>query len=278
MNPFIKIRSDIDDAAKKQIRQILKRYKLSQDELVQATAAIILDSVDGNGAIVLSPSLIVQLRNTVTSNLSPLAAAEEDILSDLLAGAYVQSATNTASALGVVGMIADWNILRKEFVDRAINAPISGSTFSSRIWQNTNDLANRIYNDILDCIRNGTRPNEIWRKIKNDYGVSAYQAKRLVNTELAKVVNDAQLEVYRNSDVVKKVMWSATLESNTCDVCGDNDGKIFDLDDAPHLPEHPNCRCALVPVVEGYEPRYRSDNETHEVIDYITFDEWKKNK
>lgn len=275
MNEFIKIHTEIEKSTKKRILEILKQYKLSQDDLLQKTAAIILNSMDGNGAIVLSPSLIVELKNTVTNNLNPLAKAERDMLDDLLAGAYVQSATNTASALGVVGMIADWNILRKEFVDRAINAPISGSTFSSRIWQNTNDLANRIYNDILDCIRNGTRPNEIWRKIKNDYGVSAYQAKRLVNTELAKVVNDAQLEVYRNSGVVKKVMWSATLESNTCDVCGDNDGKIFDLDDAPHLPEHPNCRCALVPVVEGYEPRYRSDNETHEVIDYITFEEWK---
>lgn len=275
MNEFIKIHTEIEKSTKKRILEILKQYKLSQDDLLQKTAAIILNSMDGNGAIVLSPSLIVELKNTVTNNLNPLAKAERDMLDDLLAGAYVQSATNTASALGVVGMIADWNILRKEFVDRAINAPISGSTFSSRIWQNTNDLANRIYNDVLDCIRNGTRPNEIWRKIKNDYGVSAYQAKRLVNTELAKVVNDAQLEVYRNSGVVKKVMWSATLESNTCDVCADNDGKIFDLDDAPHLPEHPNCRCALVPVVEGYEPRYRSDNETHEVIDYITYKEWK---
>ena len=278
MNEFIKIRSDIDAAAKKKIRELLKQFKLAQDELLQETAAVILPAVNGEGAIVLTPSMAVEIQAAIQSNLSGVAQAESDMLGDLLAGAYVESATNTASALGVVGMIADWDILRKEFVVRAINAPINGATFSSRIWENVNDLANRIYNDILDCIKNGTRPNEIWRKIKDDFGVTAYQAKRLVNTELAKVVNDAQLEVYKNSGVVDKVLWSATLEDNTCDVCGSNDGKVYKLANAPRLPEHPNCRCCLIPIVDDYMPRYRADNTTHTNIDYITFNEWKEKK
>lgn len=278
MNEFIRIREDLDADAKKKIRELLKKYKISQDEVLQETAAIILPAVDGEGAIVLTPSMAVEIQAAIESNLSGLAQTEKDMLFDFLSGAYVDAATNTASALGVGGLLVDWNILRKEFVDRAVNATISGATFSSRIWENVNDLANRIYNDILDCIKTGKRPNEIWRKIKDDFGVSSYQAKRLVNTELARVVNDAQLEVYKNSGVVDRVMWSATLEENTCDVCGSNDGKVYKLANAPRLPEHPNCRCCLIPMVDDYMPRYRADNTTHKNIDYITFSEWSKNR
>lgn len=135
-----------------------------------------------------------------------------------------------------------------------------------------------IYNDIIRCVEIGIRPREIAKQIKDDFGVSAYQAARLVNTELAKVVSDAQLDVYRNSGVVEKVMWMATLENNTCETCADYDGKEFLLNDAPKIPVHPNCRCCYVPIVDGYKPGKRADNETHKNIDYKTFNEWKGSK
>ena len=278
MNEFIKIKYDIDESAKKKIKTLLKKYKSSQDDLIGEIAAVILKNQDESGFIVMSPSMVLELKEDIKHNLDGMTETEKSFLDDLLGDAYKEAVTETAKTIGKVGIVAKWDILRDEFVQRAINAPINGKTFSSRIWENTNDLANRIYNDVLECIRTGKRPGEIARKIKNDYGVTAYQAKRLVNTELAKVVNDAQLEVYRNSGVVQKVMWSATLEENTCEDCAGMDGKYFDLDKAPRLPYHPNCRCALVPVADGWKPKTRADNETKKNIDYMTYSEWAKNK
>lgn len=278
MNEFIKIKYDIDESAKKKIKTLLKKYKSSQNDLIQEIAAVILKNQDESGFIVMSPSLVLELKEDIKHNLDGMTETEKSFLDDLLEDAYKEAVTETAKTIGKVGIVAKWDILRDEFVQRAINAPINSKTFSSRIWENTNDLANRIYNDVLECIRTGKRPGEIARKIKNDYGVTAYQAKRLVNTELAKVVNDAQLEVYHNSGVVQKVMWSATLEENTCEDCAGMDGKYFDLDKAPRLPYHSNCRCALVPVVDGWKPKTRADNETKKNIDYMTYSEWAKNK
>lgn len=278
MNEFIKVKYDIDVAAQNKIKKLLKKYKSSQDDLIEEIAAVILKNQDASGFIVLSPSMVLELKEDIKNNLDGMTKTEREFLDDLLSGAYKEAVTETSKLLGKVGIVAKWDILRDEFVQRAINAPISGKTFSSRIWENTNDLANRIYNDVLDCIRTGKRPGEIARNIKNDYGATAYQAKRLVNTELAKVVNDAQLEVYRNSGVVQKVLWSATLEENTCEDCAGMDGKYFDLDKAPRLPYHPNCRCALVPVVDGWKPKTRADNETKKNIEYMTYSEWAKKK
>ena len=48
---------------------------------------------------------------------------------------------------------------------------------------------------------------------------------------------------------VKKVMWVTEKDHKTCGVCGELNGEIFNLEEAP--PKlHPNCRCYYVPVKE----------------------------
>jgi uncharacterized protein with gpF-like domain len=89
----------------------------------------------------------------------------------------------------------------------------------------------------------------------------------------------AQEEIYRNSGVVTKVMWNATLEGNTCEECQALDGKTFDLDgDKPEIPYHPNCRCVYIPVVDGWNPSKRRDQETGEIIEYKDYKAWLKDK
>lgn len=273
MNDYEKIVYDIDAEGQKKIQELLKKYKKNQKELVDEIAAIIIENMDENGAIVLSPTLTMEVKEAVTDNLTAMEKNEKQFLDESLAAAYTEAVQKTAK---VIGLKASWDLVRDEFVQRAINTPIDGKTYSERIWENTDELANRIYNDVLECIRTGKRPNHIIKQIKDDYGVTAYQAKRLFHTELAKVVGDAQLQVYRESGVVDKVKYMATLETNTCDRCAALDGKLFNLGDAPKIPQHPNCRCCLIPIVDGYEPGKRADNSTKKTIDYVTFEEWNQ--
>jgi hypothetical protein len=39
-------------------------------------------------------------------------------------------------------------------------------------------------------------------------------------------------------------------DEKICEDCLALDGKTFDIDKAPTLPIHPNCRCCYVPVVK----------------------------
>jgi hypothetical protein len=80
---------------------------------------------------------------------------------------------------------------------------------------------------------------------------------------------------------VEQVMWSATLDMVTCPECGDLDGKFWGInEDHPEPPLHPNCRCCLcnVPPIENWSPSLRRDNETHEIIPYQTYNEWKRTR
>ena len=272
MNKFVKVRADIDKSTKKQIKTILRKYKYSQDKLVNEVSAIILKNLDDSGVIVLSPDLVIEVKKSVKDNLDSLVDYQIDFVTDIVEDCYTTAVDKTAK---LIGMKTDFSLVRKEMIDRAVNSPINGKRFSERIWENTNDLANRIYNDVIDCVKNGEQPKRIIKRIKDDYGVSSYQAKRLVNTEVARVVNAGQMDVYHNSGVVDTVLYTATLEDNTCDTCADLDGKTFKLNDAPNIPQHPNCRCCLVPVVDDWEPTKRADNQTKETINYMTYGDWE---
>ena len=275
MNEFVKIRDDADKEVLKKLKKLLKKYKVKQDAVNEHIDAIIIENLNDEGLIILSPEMQFALQNSVSVELQELAIEEQEFLKKLMDDCYTSAAVKTASVLGLKG---SYDLVRQEMIDRAINTIIDGKNFSSRVWDNTNDLANRIYNDVLECVRTGKRPNAIAKKIKDDFGSSAYQAKRLVQTELARVVSDAQIDIYKTSGVVKKVMWTATLESNTCDYCADLDGKYFNLDDAPKIPAHPNCRCCYVPVVDGWKAKTRADNETKTEVNYLTFEEWRNSK
>ena len=272
MNDFVKVRADIDKATQQKIKTILRRYKYSQDKVINEVSALILDNISGDGKILLSPNLVAEVRQSVTNNLNDLSNYQIDFVTDIVEDAYTTALSKTAK---LIGFKTDFGLVRKEMIDRAVNMPINGKRFSSRIWDNTNDLANRIYSDVIDCVKNGEQPKRIIKRIKDDYGVSAYQAKRLVHTEVARAVNAGQMDIYRESGVVGKVMWTATLEDNTCDYCADMDGKIFDLDKAPNPLAHPLCRCTLVPIVDDWKPSKRADNLTKQNIDYVTYNEWE---
>lgn len=271
MDKFITIKYKIEKAEQKKIKTILKKYKLSQKKVIDELSAVILPNWNSDGISVITNDFVASVQTVIRDNLNQLQADEIETVTSILSNAYSKAVTDTAK---LVGVSIDYNLVNPAIVKAAIDTPIDGLNFSQRIWKNTNKLANRIYDDVLDCVRNGTRPDEIARKIKNDYGSTAYQSRRLVNTELARAVNQGQMDTYKNSKAVQSVMYMATLETNTCDVCGGLDGRKFNIETAPRIPIHPNCRCCYIPIVDGYTPSQRAENQTKTNIDYTTFDEW----
>lgn len=271
MNKFAKIKDDLDKTAKDKIKIILSKYKYSQKRMVDELSAVILENWQDDRISIITNDFVATIQKDIKNNLNEVAKFETEYMQAVLEDAYQKAVEETAKTIGVR---IDFNLVNNEAIKAAVNTPINGQRFSKRIWQNVNDLANNIYDDVIEIVKYGNRPDAIARQIKKDYGVTAFQSKRLVNTELARVVNDGQLNVYRNSEVVKKVMWSATLENNTCPDCAELDGKYFLLDDAPNLPKHPCCRCCLIPVVDDWQPTQRADNETKSNIDYVTYNQW----
>ena len=75
-------------------------------------------------------------------------------------------------------------------------------------------------------------------------------AERLIVSQIEQYaidLEDSIAKVVYEDTGVKKVMWVAEKDDITCGVCGELDGQIFALGDAPPK-QHHNCRCVLRPV------------------------------
>lgn len=62
-----------------------------------------------------------------------------------------------------------------------------------------------------------------------------------------KVTAEAAIQAYKDAGV-KKVKWITERDDRVCEKCEPLDGKIFDIDKVPQIPQHYHCRCILIPV------------------------------
>jgi SPP1 gp7 family putative phage head morphogenesis protein len=119
-------------------------------------------------------------------------------------------------------------------------------------------LANDSISDMVRRLR-GTRELGFTDGIMN----STYtQAKNLVRTSIQNVANEARMESYQeNTDVIKGVQWSATLDNRTTPICQALDGLQWDMEFNPigHSQEYPGatahfgCRSTQIPVLKSFE-------------------------
>lgn len=127
----------------------------------------------------------------------------------------------------------------------------SGEHYSTRIWHNTAAIAQRVRDDVTDMVVQGKGISQVRRRLMEDFSVAYSDASRLVRTEAAYVRNQAALTRYRQNGR-RKVRWiTGESDGRECSVCRERDGKEYDIDAAPRLPAHPNCRCCYAPVVEA---------------------------
>lgn len=283
---MLKIYQNAEKIGGKTVKDTLKGYQRAMNNIMAEIAEISLKYSE-NGQLKISQAqrlkVLSQLAKQLKAQCQELANAEQNAVSETLRKVMDETYYATAYTIDKgIEVSASFAMLSQEFIDAALGYKVDGKTFSKRIWNNCTALANRVKTDVERAMIQGTSTERLARKIKNDFGSTAYQSKRLINTEVARVVTAAQDQAYRSSGVVSMVMWNATLEGNTCDDCSAHDGMYFALDDHPALPAHPGCRCVLVPVVQGWEPSQRLDNSTpgaaKEVVDYTTVDAWKESR
>ena len=118
--------------------------------------------------------------------------------------------------------------------------------------------------------------------LAHDMNVSKSKAGRLVMTESAYFSSAAQKNCF-NALGVERYVVVATLDKDTCDVCGDMDGKVFKMSEyeagltAP--PFHPWCRCCTAPWYEdmqnlGARAARDGNNQTFYVPRDTTYKNW----
>lgn len=228
---FVKsLYDDMDE----ELKEIYKTKKEYRNELLKAIAMILLtytivDNVlslsenDYNKEYSLLGALIVKLSN---GNIKQEMNNTTNILRNTVKNTYKHYSYNH----------------NLKDVENIINDNFKGKHFSNRIWDNEQAVAKKLTQQCQDFLKGKINVNQIEKEIKNTYNTSAYNAKRLVETEVSRCHSDA-FDRFCKETGVKKVKYNAILDSATCNDCKIYHGKVYDFGKHPKVPRHPMCRC-----------------------------------
>lgn len=173
-------------------------------------------------------------------------------------------------------------ILGKTVLDNAkdahaiVNASYKNATYSDRIWMYQGMLKAELEGLLASGLIKGENPRKLARHLTKRFGVSAYNAERLMVTELARVQTEAQKQSFiRNG--FDEYVYVACTKSDVCPICKGLDDKHFKVDDmmpgenAP--PMHPGCHCSVAAYMddEAYEEWINSYKEHG-----LNFEDWKQ--
>nr|DAQ77470.1 MAG TPA: minor capsid protein [Caudoviricetes sp.] len=168
-------------------------------------------------------------------------------------------------------------------VNQVLNTKFLGGNYSERIWKNTDKLVDTLKEVIGSAIARGESYSKTARGIRERFGVTQYEATRLVQTETCYFQNQAEIEALKTMGV-EKYKFIATLDSRTSDICREHDKKVYNIEDAKageNLPPlHPNCRSTVSAYLgEEYESAIRiarNENGENEYVENIDYSEWLK--
>lgn len=155
-----------------------------------------------------------------------------------------------------------------------VNASFKNATYSDRIWMYQGMIKAELDSLLKTGLIQGKHPTELARHLQKRFGVSAYNANRLMTTELARVQTEAQKQSFIRNGFTQ---YTFLAIGTACEACRALNEKHFDIDkmmpgdNAP--PMHPNCRCSVAAYMDSEE--YEAWIETYKEHG-MSFEEWKQ--
>lgn len=184
--------------------------------------------------------------------------------------------------------------LSKETIQAAVENPIEKMKLPAIKSRNRKIIVDKIRNEISQGLIRGSSYQEMTRIVRDLVDFDANKARTVVATESHRAqVLGRDMSARQASKYVKmQKKWSSALDDRTRDAHQELDGVTVGLDEEFHsdaggvgkMPgqmnnasDDINCRCSVLYVVDGNEPEVRRDGN-REVIPYMTYKEWYKNR
>lgn len=146
--------------------------------------------------------------------------------------------------------VPEFSLPDKELMQKLIEEPWRGGNFSNRLWKNQQKLMKALKNVLIVGMQQGKNITDMAVELNAVMGKGFYAAHRLVRTETMHCLNQSCLQRYKDAEI-KKVRFWAAKDERTCEICGAMHRKEYNIEKAPVLPVHPNCRCTYLPVIEN---------------------------
>ena len=205
-----------------------------------------------------------------------------DCYKDVLSDSYYKSIYDTQMG---TGWDFPFSTLDDNLVKSVLNESWSGKNYSTRIWGNTDILAQSVSEIIGGALLSGQSYAKTSRQIRERFNVGKYYADRLVRTESNYFHNQADAMAYEEMGV-EKYVFVAVLDTRTSTICQNLDNEAIELSKKQvgvnYPPMHPNCRSTtrayMGAEIEATLKRRARNPVTgeNEIIDNMSYKEWAK--
>ena len=227
-------------------KELIEIYKKATDEILEELYRI-ASKYEENGVISRSEFYkaehLKRMEKGFNDVLKGLGEKIENRGSKIILNAGEDVVKKTGKSLGI-----DINY-NEDLAKKLMQTEWKGSNFSKRIWRNSKKLERELNTQVKKGILTGKPTAQIAMELNKSMGSGLSNSARLIRTETMHHMNDINLAHMKDSGITK-VKEIVTLDERTSSTCKVHNNKIHDVDKAPILPRHPNCRCVLVPYVD----------------------------
>jgi len=181
--------------------------------------------------------------------------AENVVVKSLMDLAEWEARWNKNVIKKIVPIDIDWTMPSPEVLRQAVlSSPFEGHKLKT--WFKGYKKSVRI--GMMGAVRKGISAGEsipdIGKRLRKVTSLKRKQAGYIARTAVSSVVNNAKEAVFKqNTDLVKSVLFVATLDTRTTLVCINLDGKIFKVGEGKRPPMHFVCRSTTVPVISSWK-------------------------
>ena len=247
--------------------------------------AVMIQADTGSAAYRLSQQ--EALKVNIRTQTAKIAAVEQSAvtkgLTALVAKAYSMTMYDAQHGTGIGFGFSGMN---SRAIQEILKNPWSGKHYSSRVWQNSEALAQTLEETLTPYFMGAKSRQQAIDEITERMNVARFAAERLVRTETSYVANAAELAAYDEIGV-ERYEYLATLDRRTSKVCQELDGKVFLRSEVKvgvnYPPMHPHCRSTTVArfdddVLEGMTRAARDPvtGESVKVPADMNYAEWLK--
>ena len=177
-----------------------------------------------------------EIEELVQTEMQEVAKIENDFLFMLF------------GALGASNVSA----LNREWLNKISQYGIyNGRTISEIFKQLSHSDSTRIHRVMIDAIKSGKNMAEARQLVIEEMENTRRFIRSEINTIVNGVVNDTAMAFATVNK--SKMIYSSVLDDRRCEDCGDFHGHIYNYNspDMPSLPQHINCRCYYIPIMDN---------------------------
>ena len=220
------------DEANEQLKEVYKEQKDNRDKLLQEVALILLTYSIIDSLMSLSSKDKAKeykhLYKLIVGATRGQIEVQEKVLTNILKDT-VEKTFNFYS----------YNANLKD-VKKIIEDNFKGKHFSERVWANEKAVGEHLQKQVKQFLDGKVNVNQIKNDIEKTYNNSAYEVRRLTETEVNRC-EDQAFKRFCKEVGVTRVRRNEILDERICGRCRKIDGKIYDLEDALEV-MHPLCR------------------------------------